>query len=344
MALRGGAKGISLAGLNVIVDGKSVPLAQLQEMAGQLLGGGAAADGEPGSLLGDKWGAWSRGNFTFGEKDRSRNDKGFEADQFSLTAGLDYRLTDTMVFGGALAYGSSNLDYSPSKEGGLDTTTWAASIYGSSYVGKSFYVDALINAANSSYEADRRITYNDAFGTVQRQAKGDTDGLTLSGGLSGGYDIIYKGLTISPALGVFYVDSTINKFREKGAIGQSGLNLVYDEQSFQSLTGTLGFRASYAWNLSWGVLVPYFRGDYVREFNEDVEAFNVHFANDPKSPASTIIVKSDAPDQSYVRLVAGVSGQFPFGISGYVEYQRLQSFEFVNFNDLSMGLRVQYRY
>ncbi|MBL8271197.1 PKD domain-containing protein, partial [Steroidobacter sp.] len=70
MALRGGAKGLSLAGLNIIVDGKMVPLAQLQEMAKGLLGGGASAD-EPGGLLSDKWGMWARGNFSFGEKDRS---------------------------------------------------------------------------------------------------------------------------------------------------------------------------------------------------------------------------------------------------------------------------------
>ena len=49
IALRGGARGLSLAGLNVIVDGKMVPLAELQEMVGKFLGGGAAAD-EPGGL------------------------------------------------------------------------------------------------------------------------------------------------------------------------------------------------------------------------------------------------------------------------------------------------------
>jgi hypothetical protein len=62
MALRGGAKGLSLAGLNIIVDGKSVPLAQLQDMVKGLLGGGASAD-EPDGLLSDKWGMWARGNY-----------------------------------------------------------------------------------------------------------------------------------------------------------------------------------------------------------------------------------------------------------------------------------------
>lgn len=55
LALRGGAKGLSLAGLNIVVDGKLVPLAQLQEIAKGLFGGGASAD-EPDGLLSDKWG------------------------------------------------------------------------------------------------------------------------------------------------------------------------------------------------------------------------------------------------------------------------------------------------
>ena len=68
MALRGGARGLSLAGLNVIVDGKLVPLAQIEDMVKEFFGGGASAD-EPGGLLSDKWGLWARGNFSFGEKD-----------------------------------------------------------------------------------------------------------------------------------------------------------------------------------------------------------------------------------------------------------------------------------
>src|SRR5262249_41758288 len=56
MALRGGARGLSLAGLNLTLDGSHVPLAQIERMTKQLLGGGASADQEKGGLLSDKWG------------------------------------------------------------------------------------------------------------------------------------------------------------------------------------------------------------------------------------------------------------------------------------------------
>lgn len=337
MALRGGARGLSLAGLNIIVDGKSVPLAQLQDMVKSLLGGGASAD-EPG-LLSDKWGMWARGNYSFGEKDRSTSSPAFDAEQWALLAGMDYRFNDELVGGVSLAYGQSSIDFDPREEGGLDTDSWAVSLYGSAYAARNLYFDAILNVANSDYGADRNITYVDGLGLVSVDAHGDTGGMTYSAGVSGGYDFLLGGLTLSPTLGLFYIDATIDSFTERGA---GGLNLIYDEQSFQSFTGNLGFRATYAWNLSWGVLLPHLRVDYVREFKDDVDVFAVRFAADPDAASTPpILVETDNPDESYWRLAAGFSAQFIHGVSAYIEYQRLESFELISFQDVSLGLRLQ---
>jgi outer membrane autotransporter protein len=337
IALRGGARGLSLAGLNVIVDGKMVPLAQLQEMVGKFFGGGAAAD-EPGGLLSDKWGLWARGNFSFGEKDASATSPAFDADQWAFVGGLDYRVSDKAVVGAALSYGSSSVEFA-ADDGALDTDSFALSLYGSAYAAKNFYFDGIVNVSNSSYDAERNIAYVDGSGLVTADAAGDTDGLTLSGGLSAGYDFLIGGLTISPNLGFFYIDTTIDGFTESGA---GGLNLVYDEQKFESLTGNAGMRLTYAWNVSWGVLLPHLRVDYVREFEDDVDVFGVRFANDPNAASTPpVLVATDNPDQSYWRLAGGFSAQFKHGVSGYIEYQRLESFEFISFEDISIGLRFQ---
>jgi outer membrane autotransporter protein len=337
IALRGGARGLSLAGLNVIVDGKLVPLADLQEMVGKFFGGGAAAD-EPGGLLSDKWGLWARGNFSFGEKDASTASPAFDADQWAFVGGLDYRMSDTSVLGAALSYGSSEVDFA-ADDGALNTDSFALSLYGSAYAARNFYFDGIFNYSNSSYDAERNIVYVDGSGLVTADAAGDTDGTTLSGGLSAGYDFLVGGLTISPNLGVFYIDATIDGFTESGA---GGLNLIYDEQKFKSLTGNAGLRLTYAWNVSWGVLLPHLRADYVREFEDDVDVFGVRFANDPNAASTPpVLVETDNPDQSYWRLAGGFSAQFKHGVSGYIEYQRLESFEFISFEDISIGLRFQ---
>jgi outer membrane autotransporter protein len=338
IALRGGARGLSLAGLNIVVDDKLVPLAQLQEMAQGLLGGGASAD-EPGGLLSDKWGLWGHGNYSFGEKDNSPASSSFDADQWSLGGGIDYRLSDQAVLGGAFSYGQSQIEFDPLDGGALDTASWAVSMYGSFYAAKDFYLDAILNVSNASYEAERNITYLDGSGLVSANASGDTDGLTWSGGLAGGSDFLFGGLTVSPNLGFFYVDTTIDSFAEQGA---GALDLIYDEQSFKSFTGNLGLRLTYAWNQSWGVLLPHLRVDYVREFEDDIEVFGVRFAADPSgTDAPPILIETDNPDQSYWRLAAGISAQFQAGVSGYIEYQRLAGFDFISFQDVSIGLRMQ---
>ncbi len=342
IALRGGARGLSLAGLNLIIDGKMVPLAQVEDMVKQFFGGGASADGssadEPGGLLSDKWGLWVRGNFSFGEKDANGTSPAFDADQWAFVGGIDYRLSDKAVIGGALSYGSSSVDFA-ADDGALDTDSFSLSLYGSAYAAKNFYFDGIVNVANSKYDADRNITYVDGTGLIDADATGDTDGMTFSGGLSAGYDFLLGGLTISPNVGFFYIDTTIDSFTESGA---GGLNLIYDEQKFKSLTGNAGVRLTYAWNVAWGVLLPHLRADYVREFEDDVDVFGVRFAADPNAAsAPPVLVATDNPDTSYWRLAAGFSAQFKHGVSGYVEYQRLESFEFISFQDVSIGLRFQ---
>lgn len=341
MALRGGARGLSLAGLNIMIDGQPVPLATLQSMVKDLFGGGAASDADEmgGGLLSDKWGMWARGNYSAGRKASSAASPSFDADQFAFMFGMDYRLSDMAVVGGSLAYGDSSVEFNPSGEGALDTASWALSLYGSMYAAKNFYLDALFNLADSSFDANRNISYADGLGLVNEDAQGDTGGLTLSGGLSGGYDFLLGGLTLSPNLGFFYVEATIDGFTESGA---GGLNLIYDEQNFKSLTANAGFRATYAWNLPWGVLLPHLRVDFVREFEDDVDVFGVRFASDPNANSiPPILIETDNPDTSYWRLATGLSAQFRYGFSGYVEYQRLESFQFITFHDISMGLRMQ---
>lgn len=340
VALRGGARGLSLAGLNIVIDGQVVPLAQLQDMAKSLLGGGASSDADrAGGLLSDKLGLWVRGNYSMGEKDDSPSSPRFEADQWALIGGLDYRLSEQAVIGASFAYGQSGIEFQPSSEGALDTNSWAVSTYGSLYAAKNFYFDAIVNVAQSDYEAERNITYVDGTGLINADAHGTTDGMTLSGGVSAGYDFLWGRFTFSPTLGAFYIDAAIDGFTEAGA---QGLNLIYDEQNFTSLTGNLGVRMTYAVNTMWGVLLPHLRVDYVREFEDDVDVFGVRFAADPNATsAPPILVQTDNPDRSYWRMATGFSAQFPHGISGYVEYQRLQSFQFISFEDLSVGLRLQ---
>ena len=318
---------------------------QIASSLKQLLGGGASADQEePGGLLGNRLGLWLRGNYGTGEKDPSAVDQGFDSDQWGFTAGLDYRFSPATVAGISIGYGESDVDFSPTGSGTMDTESLTGSLYGSAYLG-NVYFDGVINYADADYDTDRHIVYTESGTEVNRNALGSTSGDAVSGGLAVGYDIVLGAFTISPSVGYFFVDTNIDGFTESGA---SGLNLQYDEQNYESSTGDVRLGMTYAWKTSWGVVIPHFRATFVREFEDDTEVFGVRFAADPfassSDPTPPIIVQTDEPDQSYFRLAAGASVQFPYDISGYFEYQRLESFELVNFEDFTIGLRIQHSF
>ena len=344
IALRSGDRGISVAGLTLSIGDRIVSAEQVAQSLKQLLGGAAGADSadEPGGLLSDRLGIWIRGNYGLGKKGNSPADSGFRADQWGFTGGVDYRFGDSAVLGVSLGYGQSDVDFKPIGQGNLDAASWSGALYGSAYWG-NFYLDGVFNYAGTGYDSKRRILYTEGTTEVDRTAKGSTNGNAWSGGLSVGYDFYLGGFTVSPSLGYFYVDTNIDRFTENGA---GGLNLAYNKQNYESATGNLGLRISYAWKTSWGVLVPHFRAAYVREFEDSTEVFGVRFANDPfassDNPTPPIIVRSDQPDTSYFRLAAGASAQLPYGISGYFEYQRLESLAFTSFQDFTVGLRFQH--
>lgn len=345
LALRAGERGVSVAGLNLSVGGKIVPAEQIAESLQRLLGGGASSDAdEHGGLLGSKLGIWLRGNYGLGDKGTSPADAGFESDQWGFTGGIDYRFGQSAVAGISLGYGEADLSFNPSGQGNLDAATLNASLYGSAYLG-NFYFDGVFNYGDTDYDARRRILYTEGGTTIDRTASGSTSGDALSGGVSVGYDFIFGGFTLSPTLGYFYVDTNIDSFGEQGA---GGLNLLYAEQNYESSTGNAGVRISYAWNVSGAVIVPHLRATYVREFEDATEVFGVRFADDPfansANPTPPIIVQTDEPDDSYFRLAAGVSAQFPYDISGYFEYQRLESLQFMSFQDFTIGLRMQHSF
>lgn len=346
LALRSGDRGISVAGLTLSIGDRIVSAEQVAQSLRQLLGGGASADGadEPGGLLSDRLGIWMRGNYGIGKKGVSPADTGFRADQWGFTGGVDYRFGDSAVLGVSLGYGQADVDFKPIGQGNLDSAAWSGALYGSAYWG-NFYLDGVFNYAGTDYDSKRRILYSEGGTEVDRTARGSTSGNAWSGGVSLGYDFYFGGFTVSPTLGYFYVDTNIDRFIERGA---GGLNLAYDKQNYESATGNLGLRISYAWRTSWGVLIPHLRATYVREFEDATEVFGVRFASDPfadsGNPSPPIIVRSDEPDTSYFRFAAGASAQLPYGISGYFEYQRLEGLAFTSFQDFTVGLRIQHSF
>ena len=345
-ALRGGASGLSLVGLNLQLDGKALPMDKLADAAHFFLGGGASADDKKkpksndlvNDLLDDRLGVWLRGNYSFGSKEGTIADHGFDADQWGLMSGVDFRFSPRNVAGLAVGYGRSQVSFNPVGQGDLNTRAITAALYATMYTKNGFYIDAIANYLQSNYDSQRRIAFTEGGAPLDLNAQGDTSGATRGIAFTLGYDLNLGAFTIAPSFGYNYMESAIDSFREHGA---RGLDLAYQEQSYTSATANAGLRLTYAWKTHIGVIVPQIRGEFIREFIDDTEAFGVRFANDPFNETPLIVVRTEEPDRSYWRLAAGFAAQFRYGISGFAEYQRLESLEYFDYADVALGLRFE---
>lgn len=340
LALRAGAKGISLVGLNLGLNGEALPVAELTKGIGKALGGGASSDAsEADSLLDSRLGLWLRGNYSFGTKEGTHADHGFDSDQWGLMAGVDFRFSPRYVLGAAVGYGRSDVTFGARDSGGLASRALTAALYATMYSESGgFYLDAIANYVRSSHESTRRIDFTEGGTSLIADARADADGGTVGSAVTLGYDFAVGAFTISPSVGYNYLNTRIGSFRE---VTGEGLDMIFDDQTYSSATGNAALRLTYAWKTRIGVIVPQIRGEFIREFLSGEETFGVRFANDPFDDTPRIIVRTEAPDRSYWRLATGFAAQFKYGIAGFVEYQRLESLQLFTYEDVAAGLRIE---
>ncbi len=334
MALRGGARGLSVADVTLSTAHGPVSLADL---AG-VLGGGASADAPGNELLADRLGIWLRGNYGDGSQDATTADSGFDGHQVTATAGIDYRVGSQSVLGLALGASRSGIGFR-GVGGGIDTHGVNASVYGTSYLWRNLYLDAVLAYDHTSYATTRHIVYTESGTPVDVTAKGSTSGNAFNGTVNLGYDFALGALTVTPMIGYSHGHTLIHGFTESGA---GGLDYALDDQTIDSSTAHAGLQMNLAWNLPFGVLLPHLRAQWVHEFDNTAPLLGMHFAVDPLGSGGTeIVVQGDMPNTSYWKRAGGAALQFTHGVAAYAEYQRLQNYGAARYADVTVGLRFQ---
>jgi outer membrane autotransporter protein len=343
-ALRSGATGIDLAGLDFQIGNQRIAGSALNEVlrstlapvVGKLLGGAAGADDFA------RWGLFANGSVKFGDKDATENEAGFDYDSISVTLGADYRFRDNLIFGLAAGYVSVESDYDRSG-GELDIDGFNLSLFGTYFQADSFYLDGMFTWGTNDYDTVRNIEYTDAFGTVQARTTGNTDGMQFSGGLSGGFDFNRGPWTFGPHAGAYYFDVDVDGFRESGG---GAFDFEIGDQNAQSFQVNAGGHLSYVVNTSWGVLIPHARFDWVHELEDNAETVGVRLVNDPFSldpndPTPIVELRTDRPDSDYFVWSLGASAQFINGVSGFLSYRSAAGFDDFTMHDISWGLRFE---
>lgn len=335
-ALRNGARGVDLAGLELEIDGQAIGGHALQAMFDEFAGGGASAE----ENVWGRWGMFLNGRYATGDKDRTDNEAGFDFDLYSVTAGVDYRIRDNLIVGASAGFGAVDSD-TDGAGGSFDIDNWNAGAYLTYFREQSFYLDLLATYGENDYDSVRNISFENGLESFNGSARGSTDGTQYSLGFGTGWDFSRGGWTFGPHGGAYFFDVDVDGFRESGV---TGLDLDIGGQNTQSFTVNAGGHLSYAWLTDWGVLVPNLKVDWVHEFEDDAETLafsfvNDPFAGDPNDPSPGITLRSDRPDANYFIWSVGTSAQFIFGVSGFVNYQSYAGYSNVSLGEWSGGLR-----
>ena len=154
-----------------------------------------------------------------------------------------------------------------------------------------------------------------------------------------GYDFYHNALSIGPYVRANYARSTISEYTEEDRSG-SGLNMKVDEDTTNSITGVLGVQASYAFSQDWGVFIPQVRAEYEHEFGNEVRTVTSSFAQ--SSSTATVALTTDKPDRNYVNLGAGVLFILPNGWMPFIDVEMLVSYEQLQRQRYTGGLRVEF--
>ena len=303
---------------------------------------GASSDEEPMLLANSRWGVFLSGELSKAERDESENSSAFKLDTTVITGGLDYRVSDSFVLGGAVSFldGETQL---ANEKGYVDGEGLSFTLYGSWYTDR-FYLDFSASYGDTEYEQSRRIGYVLGNGTqVGQFMLAEYDGSTTSAFLGAGWDLVQTEWLVTVRATLDYLDSELDPFTEVASDPNgsgAGWAVAMDGQSQDWLTGRLTGSVSRVFSADWGVIIPYVEVDIAHEFANDAALITGNFVADPTG--TKLVVAVDEPDKSYYRGRFGASVQLPGGFSGFIDYGRLFAYDRWSEYTISGGLRYEF--
>ncbi len=330
--LRGGGGGFSLSGLTVVSGGKAIPFSLFR---------GLLDDDEPqiggsGDLI-SPWGFFVNGTISQGDQSLDSSDRNalLDFDSYGITAGVDYRFNYRAVVGAALGY--TKFDSSLTERGGLSTTGFTLTGYGSYYVNDNFYVDARLSYNWGSLDQDRRIRFGSGADLVDLRTSGSTDSTQFAFAAGAGYHYNRGGWVITPNGFIRYVSSSIDAFRENGA---GAFDAIYEDQDLTSFQAGFGLQITRAFSVSNGVISPQFDINFVHESQADDLLVQAQLAG--ADPSVVFQLDGDEPDSSFGNIGLGFVYVTANGRQAYVQYRESIGKDGLDRGTLNLGARFEF--
>lgn len=320
----------SLSGFTINTDDITLPIGNIAET---LLYDALAQAAEENDLRDSPLGFFIKGQISFGDKDRTSQERGFTLDAKSITLGIDYRFTDQLVAGIAGGYGHTNSDYDQNG-GDTETDSGNFSIYGSFFLPRDFYLDWILGYSFNNFENNRNIQYTN----FSSSAESNADGAQYGGSLGFGKDLYIKSVFINPYVRFEYLQTTIDEYSETGG---GGLALRIMEQSIDSMATTVGGQINKAISMPWGVISPGIRFEWRHQFMDDERTIYSQFINTGAN-SGLVATRTESPDRDYFNLGASVSLTLPEGRAAFLRYETRLAQDNISNHTIEASVRIPF--
>lgn len=320
--LRAGARGMVLA----MND---------QDVLSGATGGGAAAD----DVLGGKWGSFANLTYNWGSIDQTVLQDAYKQDSYNVVAGVDYRVSDAFVVGGAISYSDTNAKYELGL-GNVKARTTGAIGY-ATYYSEQWYVDGLLSYGSADFDSRRNINIPSNSPSLQSVAAAATSspkGDQWSASIGTGKDFRMGTFSLTPSARLSYLHVNNKAFSENEPV--AGLALVVSARTIESLQSALGVKFSTTVNTASAVLQPYSSVQWVHEFKNGSPALASRYVNDPNGIAFSIPTAN--PTRDYGIVAVGSSATLPNQLSLFAQLSSAVGLQNENSYAVTAGLRLQF--
>lgn len=238
------------------------------------------------------------GGFAFGQAlladfERSGTNQGYEFGGFGALVGVDRRLAPGFVIGAYSGFQRTKQD----KNAGVDMDGVQAGLYAVRHFESDHWLSASVGGALNSYDTRRNV-----LGSTVR---GSTDGYEVGAVLGAGRDYRRGSWTIGTEVELGYSRLWIDGFTESGGLAP----LVIDDQTADSLRGTLGVRLSrdFAPAANGWRATPFAHAGWRHEFLDTDKTLRSSFANGAGLP---FVVEREGASRGVLVAGAGVAVAF----------------------------------
>jgi outer membrane lipase/esterase len=280
-----------------------------------------------GEYLGDREDGTVRGYLTAsggnGSLEGSTFSPAADTTAFAVTAGANFRMSETFTFGVAATVGDQNMD---PVGGTIDGNSTLLSAYGVVNFG-GFYANAIVSGGSTNLKISRNINLSASV----RVENGETDANQTGAEMNIGY--VFKGDNFAhgPFAGVAWQEAVVGAYSEDSTTSTA---MNFSEFTRESLVTRLGYQLS----ADMGGIKPFARVAWNSEDETDATVVNAG-SNSMNGRFNGV---GFAPSDEWYSADVGIGFDLTDSISGHLSYSGRINDDVTDRDSLNLGLNVRF--